>query len=110
LLATLAIQRVQLKILLSPKEGWPDFSSSKELIELLWDSLPRSSWEYYNFTSDSSIWASGENTVIANFSGEECLTFEKLEFNIDGSCGSARELHLLISKLQCYFGVVSTLS
>ena len=99
-----------MNILVSPKKGWSNFYSSKELIELIWDSLPRSTWEYYNFTSDSSIWANGENTVTANFTNEDCTVLDKLEFNIVSDNDLTNELHLLISKLQSSFGVASTYS
>jgi len=108
--ASLAIQGVQLKILVSPKGDWSDFCSSEELIKLVWDSLPRSTWEYYNFTSDSSIWAHGENTVTANYTDDECTVIEKLEFNIVGDDEHTWELQLLISKLQSNYGVTSTYS
>jgi hypothetical protein len=106
----LAIQGGQLEILVSPKGDWSDFCSSKELIKLVWDSLPRSTWEYYNFTSDSSIWANGQNTVTANFTDNECTVLEKLEFNITGDDEHTSELQLLISKLQSNFGAASTYS
>ncbi|MCL1063057.1 hypothetical protein MK852_13065 [Shewanella benthica] len=99
-----------MKIIVSPKGGWSNFYSSDELIKLVWDSLPKSSWEYYNFTSDSSIWTNGENTVIAKFTNDECIVLEKLEFNIVGDNKYTDELKLLISKLQSNFGVTGMYS
>ena len=99
-----------MKTIVSPKGGWSDFCSSDELIKMVWDSLSRTTWEYYNFTSKSSIWANDENTVIASFTDDECTVLEKLEFNIVGDNKCADELNLLISKLQSGFGVTGMYS
>ena len=47
---------------LAPASGWDSFSRSRELEECIWESLdrerPEDPWQYYNFTSKTSVWDS----------------------------------------------------
>ncbi|MET1255743.1 hypothetical protein [Aliikangiella maris] len=51
-------------MLMTPDEGWQNFSQSDELVELVASSLVleenQGIWQYYNFSACSSVWCSDE--------------------------------------------------
>lgn len=66
-----------MKITLHPKYQWSDFKHTKQIEKLIWSTLKVTdiggSWDYYNFTSDSSVWCNGEYSLTLQYMDEKKL-------------------------------------
>ena len=91
-----------------PKGGWISFDAKDSLVKLIWNLLKIKDqgglWDYYNFTSDSSIWANGDYNLILQFINEDCEQISSLELNIPDHQNA--ELNLLIVQFNEEFGLI----
>ena len=92
----LAVQGSNLKIELSPKQGWSTFLDSTKVEGVVFEHISIKEhggrWNYYNFTSNTSIWELDKNLITITFDGSEEENICALHIEFDGN----KELEKLI--------------
>ncbi|WP_462151024.1 hypothetical protein [Pseudoalteromonas xiamenensis] len=96
-----------MKISIFPKCHWSDFKDTKEVEKLIWDTLKVTgvggSWDYHNFTSDSSLWSNGDYSLTLRYMAEDRLQSIEL---MNPEPRNA-ELNLLVEIFLKQYGLVS---
>ncbi len=92
-----------------PKEGWSDFKESEIISDLIWNILQTRDtggmWEYYNFTSDTSIWSQSIYSLILQCEKEDCNKIQSIQF-INPKFGNV-ELNQLMTILEERYGFIT---
>lgn len=103
----LAGQGGHLKISVFPKCHWSDFKDAKEIERLIWNTLKVTdvggSWDYHNFTSDSSLWCNGDYSLTLRYMDEGKLQSIEL---VNPEPRNA-ELNFLVEIFLKQYGLVS---
>ena len=70
-------------IVVEPNGGWSSFAHSEELVTWLWEHLK--TWQYLNFTSNTSIWEHQEDgsTVYIAFADHHADRVVEMKFSLE---------------------------
>lgn len=102
----------KVNISMFPKDGWSNFEESESVSNLIWDTLETRDiggvWEYYNFTSDISIWSYGIYSLTIQFVKENYDKVQSIQFT-NPNLGNA-ELNQLITILKERYGFINNLN